>query len=311
MSGALRKPKPLQPGARITLVAPASPFDRAQFEAGVAELRALGFEPAWDESVFARAGYVAGDATARADALQAAWATPEVRALIGVRGGYGSVHVLPLLDAARLALDPKVFLGYSDLTSVLTFLVCQCGMTAFHGPTVAGRLGRGAEGYDRASLLRAVSEPSATGELAADGMEALKPGDVRGRLMGGTLTQLAAAAGTPYAFTPWDDTILLLEDVGERPYRLDRMIEQLRLSGALTHVRGVVLGTFPGCDEPDGVVTARGILADRLADVPGPVVFGFPTGHVEGPAWTVPLGVQVRLSADDTCRLIIEEAAVE
>jgi muramoyltetrapeptide carboxypeptidase len=144
-----------------------------------------------------------------------------------------------------------------------------------------------------------------------DGMEAVKPGDVGGRLLGGTLTQLAAAAGTPYALAPWDDTILLLEDVAERPYRLDRMLMQLRLSGALNHVRGIVLGTFPRCNEPGGSPTARGALADALADFSGPVAFGFPTGHVDGPAMTVPLGVKARLVAGETTRLIIEEAAVE
>jgi muramoyltetrapeptide carboxypeptidase len=142
-------------------------------------------------------------------------------------------------------------------------------------------------------------------------VESVRPGDVRGRLLGGTLTQLAAVAGTPYALTPWDDTILLLEDVAERPYRLDRMLVQLRLSGALNHVRGIVLGTFPRCDEPGGSPTARGALADALADFRGPIVFGFPTGHVDGPAMTMPLGVRARLVAGQTTRLIIEEAAVE
>jgi muramoyltetrapeptide carboxypeptidase len=111
--------------------------------------------------------------------------------------------------------------------------------------------------------------------------------------------------------TPWDDTILLLEDVGERPYRIDRLVQQLRLSGVLTHVRGIVLGTFPGCDEPGGAVTARDTLADLFADFDGPVVFGFPTGHVSGAARTVPLGVQARLIAHGPARLVIEEAAVE
>ncbi len=311
MSGILRKPRALAPGARIAAVAPASPFDRDQFDAGVSELRLLGFDPMWDDRVYARHGYVAGAAALRAESFDDWWQTPDVAALIGVRGGYGSVQLLPLLDAARLAARPRAFIGYSDLTSLLTFIIGQCGIVAFHGPSLAGRLGRGAEGYDRQSFLAALTMPAPMGELAPDGVEALKPGEVRGRLLGGTLAQLAAAAGTPYAIAPWDETILLLEDVGERPYRLDRMLEQLRLSGALTHVRGVVLGTFPRCDEPGGVLSARSALADALADFPGPVVFGLPTGHVDGPALTLPLGVAARLVAGASCRLIIEEAAVE
>jgi muramoyltetrapeptide carboxypeptidase len=311
MSGVLRKPRALAPGARVAVVAPASPFEREQFEAGVAELRTLGFDPVWDDRVFAQRGFVSGDAPLRAASFDDAWQRPDIDALIGARGGYGSVQLLPYLDPIRLAAQPRAFIGYSDLTSILTFLVCHCGIVAFHGPSVAGRLGRGNEGYDRESFLAMLMNVEPPGELMPDGMEAVKPGDVGGRLLGGTLTQLAAAAGTPYALAPWDDTILLLEDVAERPYRLDRMLMQLRLSGALNHVRGIVLGTFPRCNEPGGSPTARGALADALADFSGPVVFGFPTGHVDGPAMTVPLGVRARLVAGETTRLIIEEAAVE
>jgi muramoyltetrapeptide carboxypeptidase len=311
MSGVLRKPRALAPGARVAVVAPASPFEREQFEAGIAELRTLGFDPVWDDRVFARRGFVSGDAALRAASFDEAWQRPDVDALIGARGGYGSVQLLPYLDPVQLAAQPRSFVGYSDLTSILTFLVCQCGIVAFHGPSVAGRLGRGTEGYDRVSFLATLMNVEPVGELIPDGLESVRPGDAQGRLLGGTLTQLAAAAGTPYALAPWDDTILLLEDVAERPYRLDRMLVQLRLSGALDHVRGIVLGTFPRCDEPGGAPTARGALADALADFPGPIVFGFPTGHVEGPAMTMPLGVRARLVAGATTRLIIEEAAVE
>lgn len=311
MSRDVRKPRALAPGARFAVVSPASPFDVDEFDAGIAELRTLGFDPVWDDRVFARHGFVSGDAALRAELFDEAWQRPDVDALIGVRGGYGSVQMLPHLDPARLTERPCAFIGYSDLTSLLTFLVCQCGIVAFHGPSVAGRLGRGSQAYDRESFLSVLMNTAPLGELAPEGLEALRKGEASGRLLGGTLTQLAAAAGTPYALAPWDDTILLLEDVGERPYRLDRMLAQLRLSGALHHVRGIVLGTFPRCDEPGGVPSARGTLADALADFRGPIAFGFPTGHVDGPAMTVPLGVKARLVAGESNRLIIEEAAVE
>jgi muramoyltetrapeptide carboxypeptidase len=311
MSGRLRKARALQAGGRLAVVAPASGFDRAEFDAGVAEIAALGFEPTWDDRVFAREGFVAGPSELRAAAIDDAWQDPDIAGLVGVRGGYGSVQVLPRLDPARLATRSPFFVGYSDLTSLLTFLVCHCGVVAAHGPTVAGRLGRGPDGYDRESFLRVLTRPEPAGEIGAAGVEAFRGGEVRGRLLGGTLTQLVAAAGTPYALVPWDDTVLLLEDVGERPYRLDRMFQQLRLSGALARVRGILLGTFPRCDEPGGGLSARAALADLLAGFPGPVVFGFPAGHVEGPTRTLPLGVQVRLIAGPEPRLVVEEAAVE
>jgi muramoyltetrapeptide carboxypeptidase len=121
MSGVLKKPRALRPGDRLALVAPASGFDRAEFDAGVDELRALGFEPTWDESVFERGAFVAGPAATRADAIDSAWQDPGVAGLVGARGGYGSVQLLPLLDPSRFALAPKAFIGYSDLTSLLTF----------------------------------------------------------------------------------------------------------------------------------------------------------------------------------------------
>jgi muramoyltetrapeptide carboxypeptidase len=153
MSRDVRKPRALAPGARFAVVSPASPFDLDEFDAGIAELRTLGFDPVWDDRVFARRGFVSGDAALRAELFDEAWQRPDVDALIGVRGGYGSVQMLPHLDPARLTERPCAFIGYSDLTSLLTFLVCQCGIVAFHGPSVAGRLGRGSQAYDRESFI--------------------------------------------------------------------------------------------------------------------------------------------------------------
>lgn len=310
MSQRLLHPPALRHGDVVALVAPASPFDAGGFDAGVAELSALGFVPEWHHDVFARRRYLAGEATTRAADFLRAWKDRRVAGLIGVRGGYGSAQIVASLDPGTIRATPKAFVGYSDLTTLLTWLVGHCGVVAFHGPTVAGRLGRGPDAYDRASLLLALTVAEPMGEIVLDGAETIVAGEARGRLLGGTLTQLAAAAGTPYGLVPWDDTILLLEDVGERPYRLDRLVQQIRDAGLLRRVRGVVLGTFPRCDEPGGVPTAREVLADLFAEFPGPVVFGARTGHVEGPALTLPLGVQTRLVADTTPTLVIEEAAV-
>jgi muramoyltetrapeptide carboxypeptidase len=305
------KPRALTPGDRLAVVAPASVFKREEFDRGVDEIRRLGFEPVYDDSVFARERYVAGSPEVRAAAISRAWNDPAIAGLIGVRGGYGSVQVLPLLDPEEARRARKPFVGYSDLTSVLTFLTNNCGLTAFHGPMLAGRLGRGSVGgYDRPSFLAALTCREPMGELTAPALETLRAGEAGGPLFGGTITQLLASLGTPFAFSPPAGCVLFLDEVGERPYRLDRMVTQLRQTGILARAGAVVIGELPNCDEPSGNPTARAVMGDLFADFPGPVLIGFPSGHTTGPAMTLPLGVRCRVVASALPALVIEEAAV-
>jgi muramoyltetrapeptide carboxypeptidase len=176
---------------------------------------------------------------------------------------------------------------------------------------LAGRLQRGAAGYDSDSFVRALCRHEPMGELAPPGVEALRPGEATGVLLGGTLTQLLASVGTPFAFAPPAGYVLFLEEVGERPYRLDRMITQLVQTGLLERAAAVVIGECPGCDEPSGDPTARAVIADLFAAFPGPVLYGFPSGHTTGPAMTLPLGVVCRVIAGSRPRLVIEESAVQ
>jgi muramoyltetrapeptide carboxypeptidase len=306
------KPPRLRSGDKVAIVSPASPFIRAEFDKGIAELQGLGFEPVFDESVFAQhGGYLSGEGSVRAHAFLDAWRDPGIRALIAVRGGYGSVHLLPYLEAHDLRATPKAFIGYSDLTTVLTYLTTGCGIVAFHGPMLDRRLGRGIEAYDRDSFLRALTVAEPLGELAPSSLEIFSRGEAAGPLGGGTLAQLVASLGTPYAFKPPRGHVLFLEDVAERPYKLDRMLTQLRLAGILQSASALVLGEFLDCNEPQGEPSARAVLAQLLEDFEGPVVYGFPSGHTTGPLVTLPFGVRARVVADKTPRVIIEEAGVE
>ena len=306
------KPKRLRPGDRIAVVAPASAFQREEFDKGIAELERLGFEPVFDESVFARhGGYLSGAGHVRARAFLDAWRDPSVSALIAVRGGYGSVHLLPFLEQEDLRQTPKAFIGYSDLTTVLSYLTSRCGIVSFHGPMLDRRLGSGIDAYDRDSFVRALTTIEPLGELSAASLETFSAGEATGPLMGGTLAQLVASLGTPYAFNPPRDYVLFLEDVGERPFRLDRMLTQLRLAGVLGAASAVVLGEFKDCDEPRGDPSAKRVLADLLQDFEGPVVYGFPSGHTAGALVTLPFGVRARVIASGRPRLVIEEAGVE
>jgi muramoyltetrapeptide carboxypeptidase len=306
----VRKPRALKPGDQIAIVAPASPFNRDEFARGVAEIERLGFAPVFDESVFAQqSGYLAGSPELRAASFMKHWTDPAVSALLAVRGGYGSVHLLPLLDCAGMAEQPKLFIGYSDNTSLLSWLTCRCGITALHGPMIEGRLA-GGPGYDRRSFLELLAGGQQL-ELAPDCLIALRDGDARGPLYGGTITQLVASLGTPFAFDPPDGCVLFLEDVNERPYRIDRMLTQLRLSGVLARARAIVFGEMRGCDEPGGAVTVRDAIARTTHDFAGPIIAGFPSGHTSGPTWTLPLGVAVSISTRPRPALLIEEAPVE
>src|SRR5262249_43940431 len=224
--------------------------------------------------------------------------------------GSGSARVGPFLAPEAAQRAAKAFTGYSDLTAVLTFLTLGCALVAFQGPMLAGRLGRGADGYDADTFARALCRPEPMGELTAPGLESIREGDARGVLLGGTLTQLLASLGTPFAFTPPAGYVLFLDEVGERPYRLDRMVTPLKRAGLLAHASAVVIGELPRCDEPGGDPTARAVMADLFADFPGPVLIGFPSGHTVSPAMTLPFGVRCRVVSAVPPRVLTGEAAV-
>ncbi len=306
----MRKVRAIRAGDRIALVAPASPFDRDRFDLGVAEIERLGLTPVITDGLFARRGYVAGDARGRAAALTAAWCDPSIAAVMAARGGYGSAQILPFLDLALLRKSAKPFIGHSDLTALFAYLTCYGDMPCFHGPMVLNLAG-GEARYDRDSFQRALMATEPVGELAPDGLMAFRSGVADGPLLGGTLTQLVASLGTPFAFAPPPGFVLLLDEIGERPYRLDRMLTQLAASGLLQRASGVVCGEFPECDEPNGRPTARAMVAEFFETFPGPVLFGFPTGHTTGPALTVPLGVQVTVEAGRRSRLVVTESVLE
>jgi muramoyltetrapeptide carboxypeptidase len=306
----MRKPRALRPGDRIAIVAPASPFSRPDLQAGVDELRALGFDPVYGEDVFARDGYLAGSAELRAQAWRTAWQDPTISALVAARGGYGSVQLLPLLDTRETREHSKAFIGFSDNTSLLIWLTQQCGTVAFHGPMIEARLASGSAGYDRDTFMRCLCRTEPVGEVVHPQLETLIAGEAAGILTGGTLTQLVASLGTPFAFCPPPGCVLFVDEVGERPYRIDRMLTQLRLAGILARVSAVVFGELPSCDEPGGSPDAKSTVRSLMKDFPGPVLFGLPSGHTRGACLTLPFGVRARVIGQSHPALVVEEPAV-
>lgn len=263
----------VRPGSTLAIVAPSGPFDRERFEQGLAILRGR-YEVVFDEGIHARTGYFAGSDERRLSELIAAIRNPAVDAIVCARGGYGATRLLTGLDAAEVAVANKLLAGFSDITA-LHVLWARAGVRSIHGPMVAS-LARGNE--------HVVSEWFATLE-GRDGAESwtvepLVAGSAEGRLIGGNLAVLGALAGTPYA-PPVEGCLLFLEDVGERPYRIDRVLTSLRQAGWLERCAGFLLGAFTEGDPgPDGV-TLEEVLHDRLGDLGVPVVTGFPAGHID------------------------------
>jgi len=304
------RPPALCEGDRIAVVAPASPFDREEFDRGLEELRSLGLEPVFNDSVFERSDYLAGSASERARNFVEAWRDPSIAAVMAVRGGYGSAQLLPFLNASDFRTNPKVLIGCSDITSLLNFASIQGEMNVFHGPMVV-TLGKGKGLYDRSSLIGQVMEGASYGRLNCDGVDILEAGLCHGPIYGGTLTQIVASLGTPFSFNPPENYVLLLDDVDERPYRIDRMMNQLRQAGLLKRAAGLLCSEFPGCEEGNGELSARSVLARYGRDIEGPVVFGLRTGHTSHPMVTVPLGVKATIQAKSSVvEVVIDEAAV-
>ena len=294
----LIRPRALQDGDVIRVVAPASPFKSEDLAAGVRVLESWGYRVRVPDDIFSSWHYLAGSPRRRADELHAAFLDAEAAAILPVRGGYGLTTLLPLLDAELVRAHPKVVVGCSDLTVLLQWLYSEVGMASFHGPMV-GALGKGSDeaGAQRLrELLRSDQKPSSMRSALDDAHGwCLSPGVASGRVLGGSLPLLAALCGTPLQ----PDTrgaVLFLEDVGERPYRIDRLLTQLHQSGLFAGVEGVVLGDFVGCDEPAGEPSWRD-AADRVfRNLPIPVVAGLSFGHGE-PNLAFPVGTRVRMDA--------------
>lgn len=299
----------LRPGDRIALVAPASSFPPEEVAAGVSELARLGFEAVYDDSIFEKERFVAGPAATRVRAIHQAWDDPEIAALIAMRGGYGSAQLLPLLDAGLLKRTGKPLIGYSDVTALLSFYL-RHGLTAIHGPMVDRRLSKGPSAYDEASFRRVLMTAEPAGEFRPSSLDAFRPGTATGMLVGGTLTQLMASLGTPWAFEPPAGCVLFLEDVGERPYRIHRLLTQAAQAGLFAKAAAVVFGEFPACREPGGEPAIADVLREFTERFPGPVLFNFPSGHTTGATWTLPFGVRVEVVAGPSPALIVLEPAV-
>jgi muramoyltetrapeptide carboxypeptidase len=303
----------LRSGDLVAVVAPASNLKSDYLGRGVAELKRLGFRVRHREDILDKARYTAGSDQRRAEELMQAFSDPEVRAIWAARGGYGVMRILKLLDEELLRANPKIFIGYSDMTALHLYLYRRFGWVTFHGPMAAKDLAGGEGHYDLKTLLAALTRTEPIGEIKSSKTEILhysSSGAVSGRLLGGCLSLITAMMGTP------DDldtrgSILFLEDTGTRPYAIDRMLQQLRLAGKFDEVQGIIFGEMIDCvQHAEQGYTIQEVLCECTADLGVPVMFGLPSGHSSRGNLTLPLGVMATLDAERGVLRVDESAVV-
>jgi len=293
------KPKRLVPGGVIGVVAPAGRVDPVSLHAGVARLSALGFQVCLGKYLEAAHRYFAGSDPQRAEDVARMFQSREVDAVVCARGGSGTARILPYLDPDIFSGDPKICVGASDITTLLLFLSSR-GWVTFHGPMVATQFGTQSTPRMEEMFLRILSGERL--KMQFPGVLALRAGRVEGPLTGGCLSLLCTTIGTAYEIRT-DGCILFLEDTGEAPYRIDRMLSYLKGVGKFNHVLGVVFGQMPHCD-PEALPE---IIMDVLSGFQFPILFGFPSGHGDGTA-TLPLGTVCRLDTASGCLEMCEAA---
>jgi len=291
------KPPALRPGDNIGVVAPASNFKRDDFEAGCAALRDMGYNPVYDESIFARELYFAGSLDRRVRQLEGMFLRDDVKAIVCARGGYGSNYLLPRLNMKKIAERPKAFIGYSDNTSLLTYLCDAANIVTFHGPMVAKDFAV-SDGVDAESWQAALGARE-NWRLDFDSNSGVKPlqqGTGDGILYGGCLSMLAESLGTPYEINT-EGTILFIEDVAAKPFQIDRMLMHLKLAGKFNGVQGIIFGEMLECiQSANQGYTLEEVVMRVVADLAVPVAYGVRSGHVSRRNMTLPIGVSARLS---------------
>ena len=303
------KPPALQPGDTVGIVAPASNIQRDLLDAGCDRLRRLGYKPFYLDSIFDQDLYFAGSAERRARELEEMFVRDEVRAVLCARGGYGSNYLLGKVNLEKIARHPKIFVGYSDNTTLLTYFAGSAGLVTFHGPMVTKDFAHD-DGVDLSSWEGALTGLSEWAVPSDSGMKPLVEGSAEGVLYGGCLSMLVASLGTPYEIRT-AGTILFLEDVAAKPFQIDRMLMQLKLAGKFDSVRGIIFGEMTDCvQQKDQGYTLEEVVLRVVGDLGIPVAFGLRSGHVSQRNVTLPIGVRAALSvSSEEARLTILEAS--
>ncbi|RZB37029.1 MAG: muramoyltetrapeptide carboxypeptidase [Desulfobacteraceae bacterium Eth-SRB2] len=296
------KPYCLMPGDTVGIVAPAGPFDPKKFMKGKAVLESMGFRTFFDEGIFQKYGFLAGTDIQRADQVNRLFADSAVKAVVCARGGYGSMRILPFLDYKTIKKNPKIFVGFSDISVLLSVLHDRCRLVTFHGPVLTTLANTDEQ---TVAAMRVALTSNIILELKPEKGIVIKPGVSSGLVVGGNLTTLCHLVGTPYV-PNFKGKILFLEDRAESPYRIDRMLTQMRLAGCFEGIKGLFLGSFEACGELDEIFR---IVLEIFGDVNIPILSGFEIGHGRINI-TIPIGLGATLDADRQILTFHERANV-
>ena len=309
------KPKRLKRGQNIGLITPGSPVSEEQFQKAVIHVENLGLKPVYTKNVLARHGYLAGKDSDRLNDLHQMFSDPNIDGIWCIRGGYGCTRLLQKIDFQTIRKNPKVLIGYSDITALLQAIYKKTGLICFHGPVAASK----PTDYTVEHFQKVVMNPvpklvckNAVENQINEGQnyqtKVIRPGHATGKLIGGNLSLVSALAGTKYAI-PVTNKILFLEDVGEKPYRIDRMLTQLRQACDLRKASAIVLGIFEDCEGDENSLSLMETLEDRLGDLNIPVIYGMSFGHIEH-QFTLPVGVKAILDTEKEEITLLESAVM-
>ena len=305
------KPAHLKRGDTIGIVAPAWSFDPEKFKQGVKKLCKLGFKLKYEQFIFNKHWSMAGNDKKRAELINRMFADKDVKAIFCAKAGYGSMRTIPYLDKKIIARNRKIFIGYSDITALLSYLYKTANMVVFHGPVVAGEIRDDMNPITLKYLLKAITQTKPLGKVKFGGLKTIRPGKASGILIGGNMSLIMSAVGTPYEIDT-DGNMLFLEDVGESLETIDDYLVQLKMAGKFKRVKGIIFGRMIKCMDYSGKkYTIKNVLNDILGDLKIPIVYGFPSGHrvPNDINVTLPFGVNVTLDANKH-ELIFNESGV-
>jgi muramoyltetrapeptide carboxypeptidase len=314
----LVKPKRLKPGDTIGLVTPAGPITELQLEKTIENIEGLGFKVKFNRKrILAKNGYLAGSDLLRADEVNLMFDNPDIDGIWCVRGGYGVARILDMLNYKVIRKNPKVLIGYSDITALHQAIYKKTGLVCFHGPVGASTF----TDYSRKHIKDVITNPQDNYiiEYAAENANkenkiyrpfTITKGIAEGQLIGGNLTLVSSLVGTPYDIS-YDDKLVFLEDIGEKPYRIDRMITQMSLAGKFDKVKGIILGVFLNCEAKEGEssLSLKDMLIDRFQYLNIPVIYGMSFGHIDN-QFTLPLGIKARLNTIEKSITLLESSVI-